>query len=171
MNKIKERRLNLLKLKSHPDLSVGGCVPFYFCPRSVMLYIIYRANDPDLSYRGGQEPIIHLEVDLHQAVTWAETSDQRWAFSVSNAGSSYFEDYCDLEDLGKVDWEAVQSQQWSAPPVKEGKQAEFLMESSFPWRLVARVGVISDIFARQVSTELQEAIHKPRVEIRRDWYY
>jgi len=68
MNSIKQRRLNKLTLTSHPSLYVGACVPFYFCPRSVMLYLIHLANDPDLAYRGGQEPIVHLESDLNRAV-------------------------------------------------------------------------------------------------------
>ena len=40
MNGIKQRRLNEIRLSSHPNLYVGDCVPFYFCPRSVMLYLI-----------------------------------------------------------------------------------------------------------------------------------
>lgn len=54
MNSIKERRLNELTLDSHPGVRVGQCVPFYFCPRSIMLYVIYRANHDELAYRGGQ---------------------------------------------------------------------------------------------------------------------
>ncbi len=61
MNNIKQHRLKKL-LSSHPDLCVGDCVPFYFCPRSVMLYVIYRANDPALTYRGEQDPIVHLDI-------------------------------------------------------------------------------------------------------------
>ncbi|PZP55639.1 MAG: DUF4433 domain-containing protein, partial [Azospira oryzae] len=98
MNGIKERRLTL-PLNSHPGLHVGDCVPFYFCPRSVMLYIIHQANHPELSYRGGQEPIVHLEADLHATVQWAQSSGRRWAFTTSNAGSYYFEDFADLADL------------------------------------------------------------------------
>ena len=37
MSDIKRRRLTELTLASHPGLYVGECVPFYFCPRSVML--------------------------------------------------------------------------------------------------------------------------------------
>jgi len=48
MATIKQRRLRL-HLTSHPGLRVGDCVPFYFCPRSMMLYVIYRAGDPELS--------------------------------------------------------------------------------------------------------------------------
>jgi hypothetical protein len=68
MNGIKQRRLNELTLSSHRDLHVGTCVPFYFCPRSIMLYLIYQANHPELTYRGGQGPIIHLEADLRTSV-------------------------------------------------------------------------------------------------------
>jgi hypothetical protein len=42
MDSIKQRRLTK-SLNSHPDLRVGDCVPFYFCPRSVMLYNIYKS--------------------------------------------------------------------------------------------------------------------------------
>jgi len=64
MNGIKQRRLNELTLTSHPGMHVGDCVPFYFCPRSIMLYLIHQANHPELVYRGGQDHIVHLEADL-----------------------------------------------------------------------------------------------------------
>lgn len=96
MNEIKRRRLEELFLESHPDLHVGDCVPFYFCPRSVMLYVIHKANHESLSYRGGQEAIVHLEADLRATVAWAASSGSRWAFTLSNAGASYFEDRADL---------------------------------------------------------------------------
>lgn len=89
MSSIKQRRLNELRLSSHPDLHVGDCVPFYFCPRSVMLYLIYQGNHQELGYRGGQEPILHFEADLHAVVAWANAQPARWAFTLSNAGS-YF---------------------------------------------------------------------------------
>ncbi len=60
MNAIKHRRLSQLRLTSHPALHVGECVPFYFCPRSVMLYLIHQANHPELSYRGGKGPLFTL---------------------------------------------------------------------------------------------------------------
>ena len=44
MNSIKQRRLKELTLSTYPDLFVGQCVPFYFCPRSVMLYMMHMVN-------------------------------------------------------------------------------------------------------------------------------
>jgi len=169
MNQIKERRLNELTLTSHPGLHVGHCVPFYFCPRSIMLYLIHQANHPELVYRGGQGSIIHREADLRQTVAWAEERGQRWAFTLSNAGARYFEDRCDLAQLSEIDWDAVQAVDWRQ--CKEGKQAEFLIERQFPWELVSRIGVLSRQVYGQVNTALQAAAHRPPIEIRPDWYY
>jgi hypothetical protein len=175
MTDIKRRRLEELTLASHAGLHVGECVPFYFCPRSVMLYLIWQANHPELAYRGGQERIVHLEADLKATVAWAESERLRWAFTLSNAGAYYFEDRADLAKLDEVNWEAVSARKWSGPGVpgtlKDGKQAEFLVEQRFPWRLVERIGVHSKPVAQSVADAIREAAHRPRVEIRRDWYY
>ena len=168
MSTIKQRRLELT-LASHPTMRVGDCVPFYFCPRSVMLYQIYKANDPELAYRGGQEPIVHLEADLRRTVGWAEEHHLRWAFTGSNAGARYFEDWGDLGKLDELDWDAVQATHW--PKRKEGKQAKFLIEHRFPWELATRIGVCTQQMCHETITAVEAAAHKPSVEIRRNWYY
>ncbi|MDY7807558.1 DUF4433 domain-containing protein [Burkholderia stagnalis] len=170
MSDIKRRRLEELTLEnSHPDLFVGECVPFYFCPRSVMLFLIHMRNS-ELAYKGGQGPIVHLEADLHEAVAWAEEYDKRWAFTLSNAGSYYFEDRCSLDDLDEINWKAVDARDWRGG-LKEGKQAEFLVENRFPWRLIRRIGVHSGQIYRQVLNMLPEDGHRPNVEVKNDWYY
>ena len=175
LNSIKQRRLARLTLASHPGLYVGQCVPFYFCPRSVMLYVISCANHPELTYDGGQRPIVHLEADLHRSIPWADRNGRRWAFTLSNAGSNHFEDRSDLSRLGEIDWAAVQANHWSgpgiSPSVKEGKQAEFLLEQSYPWELVDRIGVRSPQILEQVGQMLPEAANQPRVEVMPGWYY
>lgn len=169
MNEIKRRRLEELTLSSHPGVYVGDCVPFYFCPRSVMLYVIFQGNHPELVYRSGQDPIIHLEADLRSVVDWAHEHDRRWAFTLSNAGSYYFEDRSDLAHLDEIDWEAVEARDWRRH--KDGKQAEFLLERSFPWELVERIGVHSPAIHRQVVTAMPSGGHRPPVEVLRSWYY
>ncbi len=169
MNAIKSRRLYELTLSSHPDLYVGQCVPFYFCPRSVMLYLIYQGNHPDLEYKGGQGPIIHLEADLGDSIKWAERNNLRWAFTLSNAGSYYFEDRCDLKKLKEINWQAVQERSWSH--CKEPKQAELLIENNFHWTMISRIGVISPNLYSKVSQCLASSKHKPPIAIEREWYY
>lgn len=175
MSKIKERRLKELKLPSYPDLFVGDCVPFYFCPRSVMLYLIFCGNDPELTFRGGQEPIVHLEADLYSSVEWASQNNRNWVFTLSNAGAYYFEDRNDLSKISEINWQAVNAERWSGKGISrsitEGKQAELLMENSFPWHLVERIGVHSQPIQQQVMTALSASDHRPQTEIIRAWYY
>ena len=174
MNRIKQYRLMRL-IQCHDNLKVGDCTPFYFSPRSVMLYVIYKRDHSELEYRGGQGPIVHLEADLYEAVAWANENRRRWAFTTSNAASSYFASYCDVEHLDKINWEAVKARQWSGadidPSIKEGKQAEFLVERSFPWRLISRIGIRSRRVYPKVQNALSGARHRPRVEIKPGWYY
>lgn len=169
MNNIKRRRLTERQLASHPGLFVGACVPFYFCPRSVMLYLIHKRNS-ELAYQDGQESIVHFQADLHAVVEWAKAQSLRWAFTLSNAGSCYFEDRNDLACLHEINWTAVQALNWSGG-LKEGKQAEFLLEQRFPWCLVERIGVHSATIHRQVVNAFPAHGHRPLVEVCPDWYY
>lgn len=170
IGEIKQRRMSH-PLTSHPTLKVGECVPFYFCARSIMLYVIHRRNHENLMFRGGQEPIVHLVADMRKTVRWAEGSRLHWAFTLSNAGAGYFEDRCTLDDLGDIDWDAVRARDWRDPTVKEHKQAEFLVENHFAWQLVSQIGVMNNTVRRQVAKALAKSGHQPTVEVKRDWYY
>jgi len=159
-------------------LKLGDCVPFYFCPRSIMLNVIYWKNHPQLTYRGGQGPIVHLEADLAAVVQWANAVQRRWAFSLSNAGALYTQFRSSPADLGDVDWDAVVSTDFrtnsyspSGLLVKEGKQAEFLLDGDFPWSLVQHIGVRSQAVALQAQAALGSAAHKPRVSVQPSWYF
>lgn len=149
---------------------VGDCVPFYFCPRSVMLYMINQANNSQLGYKGGQSQIIHLEADLRKTVAWASANSLKWAFTLSNAGSFYFESRNSISELNSVDWSAVNARQWQM--VMEKKQAEFLIENQFPWSLIERVGIMQDVaFGQRVGAILTQSAHRPTFNYMPDWYY
>lgn len=170
MNEIKRRRL-ALPVMCHPGTRVGDYVPFYFCPRSIMLYVIWRANHPELAYRGGQGPIITLEADLNSVMAHAAQAGTRWAFSLSNAGASYASFRKEAAALGEVNWPAVAAKDFRSPDVKEAKQAEFLVHGQFPWSLVDRIGVLSAMTQGEVVKRLQGAAHRPPVQVRSEWYY
>jgi ssDNA thymidine ADP-ribosyltransferase, DarT len=171
MNAIKLRRLRELRVTCHPDTFVGEYVPFYLCPRSIMLYLLHMGNHEELTYRGGQGPIIHLEADLRQAVAWADAQPRPWAIALSNAGAYYTEFRSSLDNLSDIDWAAVAARDWRAREVKEAKQAEFLMHETFPWQLVASIGVHSQAVAHQLAGILAGSAHVPPVVVRPDWYY
>ena len=142
-----------------------------FCPRSVMLYILHRGNHPDLAYHGGQRPIVHLQADLHEVLKWAKTERSRWAFSKGNAGARYSDFYDDPALLAALKWEAIAATDWRDPDIKESKQAEFLFEKSFPWKLVELIGVIDAEVEKQVAAVISGAQHQPEVAIKTAWYY
>lgn len=170
MSNIKGRRLQQ-QLPCYPDSCVGDYVPFYFCPRSVMLYLIHRANHPELSYKGGQQPIVHLELDLYSVIDWADSNKRRWAFSLSNAAAYYTQFRADLNRLDEINWDAVAANNWSQSEIKEAKQAEFLVHGTVPWRLVSRIGVISSQIGNRVARAISAASYKPRIEVIPSWYY
>lgn len=102
-------------------------------------------------------------------VAWAEENYRRWVFSLSNAGSRYFEDRSDLSRLNEINWNAVGARTWKS--CKEEKQAEFLVEERLPWSLIERVGVFSSAVYQSVVNSLSNYQPSPCVEIKRDWYY
>ena len=170
MSSIKERRLKL-PVDGQAGTCVGDYVPFYFCPRSVMLYIIYRGNHPELKYKSGQGPVLHLEADLQATVAWAVSKGKRWAFSLSNAAASYTEFRTSLDHLDQINWTAVASTDFRDALVKEGKQAEFLLHEKFPWRLVTRVGARSAPIRDKAAGIIAQASHRPPVDVLPGWYY
>jgi len=173
MSGIKRRRLEELDVSCHTGTKVGQYVPFYFCPRSIMLYILYAGNHPELNYHEGQRPIVHLQADLIATIRWAEAQGVRWAFSDRNAGTYYANFYRRIADLDKVNWDAVQSTDFRDMLVKEGKQAEFLVYESFPWHLVEKIGVYDTNIVDQVNTILDGygTPHRPVIINERTWYY
>lgn len=171
MTEIKRRRLQEIEVTCHPGTKVGEYAPFYFCPRSIMLYILHRANHPDLDYSEGQQPIVHLEADLRKTIDWADDNGVKWVFSDRNAGVYVASFYHRWDDLDKINWAAVASTDFRSMLVKEGKQAEFLLYEKFPWTLVEKVGVINQMIEREVRTQLTGVSHLPSVTVEPGWYF
>ena len=170
MSSIKQRRLGL-PVKCHPGDFVGGYVPFYFCPRSIMLFLIHCANHPEMKYTGGQAPILHLELDLEEVIQWADAQPQRWAFSLSNAGAIYSEFRNRRDQFDQIDWPSVANTDFRSATVKEGKQAEFLVAHSVPWQLVRRIGALNPATQAQAMRNMGAVMHRPIVEVCRSWYF
>lgn len=166
---IKRRRLDEIEVNCHPDSHVGDYVPFYFCPRSVMLYLIYRRNSR-LNFKGGQDEIVHLVSTVETAIGAA--ANRPWAYSDGNASASYTKFYSEMGRMNEIiDWEAVRAEQWAEPAVKNKKQAEFLIHDSFAWTAFLEIGVIDQSMKDRVDADLTAAEHRPIVRVHPDWYY
>jgi ssDNA thymidine ADP-ribosyltransferase, DarT len=142
----------------HVPCAAGGIlheyVPFYFAPRSPMLYTIHKGNVP--SYQGGQAAVLHL-VTTVEAI---EESELVFTFTDGHAVMAYSDFYDDLDDLERIDWRVMKSRRWfdtdNDPNRKCKRQAEFLVYSSFPWDLIQEIGVINQSVQAQVRQILQQ---------------
>ncbi len=76
-----------------------------------------------------------------------------------------------------IDWEIMEAKYWADTDEdgdrKRRRQAEFLVNEFFPWRLIREIGVISPEMKQRVETQLKQFPnrHQPLVKIHREWYY
>ena len=171
MSTIKQRRLQEIEVSCYPGTKVGQYVPFYFCPRSIMLYILYRGNHQEITYTGGQKPIIHLQADLYSVIQWANTQNINWAFSDRNAGAYFATFYNNISYLSKLNWSAIKATDFRDAQIKEGKQAEFLMLDFFPWQLIEKIGTLNNTIVPIIQSALTSVKHQPMISVERNWYF
>jgi hypothetical protein len=160
---IKDRRMR------HPvRVAAGGMlgdyVPFNFCPRSVMLYVVSQGHE---NYREGQQPIVHL-VSSIEAI---RATGRPWFFTDRHADLGYANQYDAPSKLDEIDWSVMPLKYWNDPDVKEKRQAEILVHDRCPWEAIESIGVMGPDIAARVEAAIAGARHKPRVEVRHDWYY
>jgi hypothetical protein len=170
MGKIKQRRLNELVVHPHAPHKVGEYVPFYFCPRSVMLYMM-SVRSAELRYQGGQQPIAHLVIDLEKAISWANHSRVKWVASKGNAGARITEFLATQPELSQINWDAVHASDWRKPQIKDAKQAEFLIHQHVPWHLVEEVAFCTQEKLSYTQGILSGIMDLPPFHVRRAWYY
>ena len=166
-------------IKSNRELIDVGCgpggkvcdyVPFYFAPRSPMLFSIKCGNvegvDPD------QRRIAYL-VSSTEAMYGAGL---RCAFSDGNAATfsitKFDDDPRNLES--HVDWRVMRLKYWRNTPEdpdrRRRRMAEFLVHREVPIALFTEIGVYDDeikaTLGEAVKTEWSIAVH-----VRRAWYF
>ena len=144
-------------------------VPFYFAPRSPMLYSLH--NNFVEGYSRGQRPIIHL-VSSVEAVQGASLP---YVFSEGQGIVALTRFFDDPKDLDKIDWGVMPLTMWR-DTIQDGdrkrrRQAEFLVFNTFPWSLVHTIGVVDTVIKRQVDNILEEYAIRPFVACHPGWYY
>jgi hypothetical protein len=164
--RIKERRART-RIPIAPGGFLCDYVPFYFAPRSPMLYANFRG----FAGSDGQGSILHL-VASAEAVRSAHL---RFVFTDGHAVMSVTKFYSDLPRLDAIDWPVMLSTYWNDtladPDRKRRRQAEFLVHSFLPWHHVGKIGACTRQLADQARELVEDCEHKPEVVVRRAWYY
>lgn len=160
---IKARRLKELRVPCCEDRFVGAFVPFYFCPRSPMLYIINIGGTGRLA--GCQQSVIHLVSTVAAGIG----SGRAWAISSGNAGAFYASFAADLSALGGLDWAAIRATDWKGRISQ--KSAELLVADFFPWAGIHAIGCHNSDTAARVRGLIKSNLHRPPVTVEPTWYY
>lgn len=79
--------------------------------------------------------------------------------------------YKDLNQLDRIDWDAIEARDFRHSLVKEGTQAEFLVHEAFPWSLVRQIGTHDRTIAEQAIQALYGTAYRPLVSVNAEWYY
>ena len=167
---IKDRRANRI-VPTCKGGTLADYVPFYFAPRSPMLYSINGGAVE--GYKEGQAPVLHLVSSAEAAAA----ADLAFTWSEGHAEMKFSQFFEGLTDLGtQIDWATMKAQYWNDNPPdvvdrKRKRQAEFLVHRFFPWTLFSTIGVINDAMKAEVIQILADAGHKPDVRVQRGWYY
>lgn len=142
---------------------VGEFVPFYFCPRSPMLYAINQGRTERPA--GSQRTILHLVSRVCVGVGL----ERAWAISDGNAGAFHSSFYNTLKGLNSLDWQAIRAMDWQQK--SHQKQAEFIVADFFPWTGFHAIGCYNNVVAEQVQDLLSTHHHRPEVQVQPGWYY
>lgn len=153
-----------------PGGVVADYVPFYFAPRSPMLYAIDKGNVP--TYQQGCEEIVHL-VSTTQALRALGLTVLGTDRNAVLAVAEFTDDDTHLSEI--VDWDLMKARMWNntaaAPDRRERRQAEFLAHGLVPWSAFLEVATKSPGVKSRVEELLTRLGQTTEVAVRSDWYF
>ena len=146
-------------------------VPFYFPPRSPMMYVISKGGVD--GYASNTTPLIYLV----SSVECVQEAGLEFAFTDGHPVVTLSGFYNDVEDLEKVDWDVIRGTYWQdtkeQPDRRRRRQAEFLVHGAFPWDAVEYLAAKNKIVKERLEKHLSEAWPdrvKP-VRVESGWYF
>jgi hypothetical protein len=166
---IKAKR-KAIRIRLAPYGCVADYVPFYFAPRSPMLYKLAKGGVP--TYADGQDLLIYLV----STVETATRAGLQCLFSDGNCAAAVTQVCADLTQLDSmVDWEVMHAQRWNNT-AEDGdrmrrRMAEFLVHERLPIGCVAEIAVRTDAMNEQVDAILATQGVSLPVRVRAGWYF
>ncbi len=165
---IKARRA-VRPVRISPGGTLADYVPFYFAPRSPMLYAIHKGLIE--GYDEGQKTIVYLV----SSVEGVSGAGSRFCFTDGHAAMAISRFFNKASDLDRVDWEIIRATYWHDTEEdndrKRRRQAEFLVRKFLPWSMITEIGVMNLEMKDWVRKVLVTATPRLIIGIHRDWYY
>ncbi|MFC5409139.1 DUF4433 domain-containing protein [Larkinella bovis] len=155
-------------VKVPPSGVLNDYVPFYFTPRSPMLFMINKGQVPD--YKGIQEELIYLVSNVNVI----QNAGRLFVFTDRHAKLDYAQHFNDCSRLVDLDWATIQSDNWGQQYgvlKKEKKQAEFLVYQTVPINLIQGIVCHNETIKNSVEVAMEEAKVFLPVVCRPKFYY
>lgn len=166
---IKERRRRRV-VPVGPRGMVADYTPFYFAPRSPMMFAISKGRVPE--YQHGTESLLYLGTTVERLAELGLST----VFTDRNAvlePASYSDQVADLDDM--IDWELMEARYWADTPEepdrRERRMAELLVHRSLPWEAIQYIAAYSEARAAEAQATLARSCQGVRVGIEPDWYF
>lgn len=165
---IQDRRA-VTHVRCGPGGNLHNYIPFYFAPRSPMLYAIHK-NQVE-GYKDGQIPIVHLV----SSVTQIQKTNHQFVFTDGHATMNFTRFFTEISDLDQVDWSLMRETYWHDTPPhldrKRRRQAEFLVYNQVGFSAFIGIGVINQQIQQRIEVTLAAHQIKLPVVVRQNWYY
>ncbi|WP_374757142.1 type II toxin-antitoxin system toxin DNA ADP-ribosyl transferase DarT [Micromonospora chalcea] len=163
---IRERRLQLPIGNVGPGGCVGDYVPWYFGPRSPMMFTLSRNN---YEFQEGFDEVVYLVSSVPRIIALGG----QWVASDRNAALNLAEFTDDEHELSHhISWEVIEARYW--PDFADGadlRAAEFLVHEWVPWEAVEVVATKTSATRVAVEKLTNGLHHAPPISVRRDWYF
>lgn len=166
---IKARRRTIPVLLP-PYGHVADYVPFYFAPRSPMLYKLFKGGVP--GYTEGQDPLIYVVTTVESI----SAAGLRSLYSDGNCAKAITMIYDDLSQLDVViDWPVMRATMWNDtaedPDRMRRRMAEFLVYDCVPVSCFAGIVVRTQSMKGRVEGILAAHAIKLPVRVEQSWYF
>lgn len=166
---IKERRQRR-GVPVPPGGVVADYVPFYFAPRSPMMFAIDRGNVPE--YAGGIDPLVYLVTTiecLQEAGCVVVTTDRNAVLGLAAFSQG-------VEGLdASVDWHLMEATWWNntvqEPDRMERRMAECLVHEVVPWEAFTEVHARTNSRKSEIEGLLGLEVTPESVRVTPDWYF
>lgn len=167
-NDIQDRRATT-PIPIAPYGNLHDYVPFYFAPRSPMLYAIKQGRVQGLT--GSQEQIIYFVTKTDSI----KNAGLLFVFTDGHAIMSFTDFFSDLTDITHIDWNIMNEKYWNDtiddPDRKRRRQAEFLVHQFIGLEHFLGIIVKNSNMKEKIEKILDENSIKLPVLIKQNFYF
>ncbi|RDB05755.1 DUF4433 domain-containing protein [Runella aurantiaca] len=133
---------------------IGEYVPFYFTPKSMMLFNIVTGYQAPLVPKRSKSEILVIRCLIEELIKLPQ-----WFFTDGQGNDMATNHYNDLINLNSIDWESIQQSNFSKSDGDYDRprryQAEFLVRDEVPCRSIESFHVYNEEAAEYVNTLLR----------------